>query len=118
MRKLIAAVVAVLAVGGVLGVSSAQAHVYIKKRSPGEGATVSNDLNKVTAKFTGQLIEGKIKVKRKSSGATVATGGLANAVKVSAPISGSLTDGKYKVKVKLTAADGHQQKFGWGFKVK
>jgi methionine-rich copper-binding protein CopC len=116
MRKFIAMALAI----GLMALAAApvaSAHVYADKRTPKKGATVSKGLDRVSLKLSGQVSSGSIKVK-KDSGGTVARGGLVNAVKLAANVSGKLNSGKYKVKVKLIAADGHEQKFSWPFKVR
>lgn len=96
----------------------AQAHTYINKRTPGKNATVSPSVSKVKAVFSGQLIKGKVTVKRASSGNVVATGGKTDARTVQATIGSRLARGSYKVTVKITAGDAHHQSFHWSFKVK
>ena len=113
MIRLIAATVMAFAI-----CAPAQAHVYIDKRMPGKNAAVSPGVSKVKAVFTGQIIKGRVTVKRASSGNVVASGGMTNARTVQATIGSRLARGGYKVTIKVTAGDAHRESFHWAFKVR
>jgi methionine-rich copper-binding protein CopC len=98
-----------------IAVAPADAHVYVKSRSPGKGATVSRDLGKVKVSLTGPIIKGRLRVRRKSTGEVLASGGKRGANRIVAKVSRRLPRGKCVARVRLTAADGHVQKFGWKF---
>ncbi len=108
-------IVAALA-ASLLFAATAAAHIYPSKRSPAKGAVVAN-VKRVSMELTGQLRSGSIKVKKKKNGKVVVRGGMVNAVKV-ATKKRSLKRGKYVAVVNVTAADGHEQKFKWSFRVR
>lgn len=117
------AVVALVALALTLvGAGSALAHTTVKSTSPKNGATVARSLSSVRVLFNGQIRRGTIKVVRAANGQKVSSGSGGrdprNVKRLTVSLKNGLARGKYNVSWSMVAADGHNQRGSFWFKLR
>jgi methionine-rich copper-binding protein CopC len=119
MRHLIIAV-AVAALCGATA-ATASAHVEVKSTSPKRGGSASTSLSSVTVTFTGPLRRGTVRV-TDSDGDKVSVGsGGRDPRKISrlrVGLRGGKSAGRYRVRWTIVAADGHEQRGSFRFRLR
>lgn len=122
MRRRQSVVIAVLAAALVaLGAATAFAHTKVKSTSPAAGKTAKTSVDRVTVTFSGPLRRGTVRVAGPGAKVvSVGTGGRdpRNINRLLVPLKGSLKAGSYKASWTILAADGHDQKGSFTFRLK
>jgi len=114
--------ISILAAALVLGGAAvAFAHTEVRSTSPAIGGTAKTSVTKVTVTFTGPLRRGTLRVAG-PGGKVVSAGSGArdprNVNRLLVGLRGSLKPGSYKASWTIVAADGHNQKGSFQFKLK
>lgn len=107
----------VVAAATLAAAAPATAHTRVSDRSPGKGAAVGS-VGSVSVTFAQQIRSGKLRVYR--SGRRVGSGSLdpvRNVRRISASVNSGRA-GRYVARWSITAADGHDQKGSWAFRVR
>ena len=119
-RKFLTCIAAVVAASALTS-AIAWAHVDVEKTSPKRNGTAKTSLSSVTVSFEGPLRKGTMRVTG-PGGRTYSIGkGGRDPRKISrliAELKGSKPAGRYKVKWTLVAADGHDQKGSFRFRLR
>ena len=100
---------------------TAFAHTKVKSTSPAKGKTAKTSIDRVTVTFTGPLRRGTLRVVGPGSKVvSVGKGGRdpRNINRLLVPLKGSLKAGAYKASWTILAADGHDQKGSFTFRLK
>lgn len=100
---------------------TAFAHTKVKSTSPAKGKTARTSIDRVTVTFTGPLRRGTLRVVGPGSKVvSVGRGGRdpRNINRLLVPLKGSLKAGAYKASWTILAADGHDQKGSFTFRLK
>jgi methionine-rich copper-binding protein CopC len=103
------------------GATIASAHTELKSSSPASGAAAKTSITRVTVTFTGALQRGTLRVVGPSGKVvSVSNGGRdpRNVNRLLVGLKGSLKPGSYTASWTIVAADGHQQKGAFRFKLK
>jgi methionine-rich copper-binding protein CopC len=104
-----------------IAAATAFAHTKVKSTSPAAGKTAKTSIDRVTVTFSGPLRRGTVRVVGPSSKVvSVGKGGRdpRNINRLLVPLKGSLKAGSYKASWTILAADGHDQKGSFTFKLK
>ncbi len=118
-RCMVIAVVAAALLAVAAG--TAFAHTKVKSTSPAKGKTAKTSIDRVTVTFTGPLRRGTLRVVGPGSKVvSVGRGGRdpRNINRLLVPLKGSLKAGAYKASWTILAADGHDQKGSFTFRLK
>ncbi len=100
---------------------TAFAHTKVKSTSPATGKTAKTSIDRVTVTFTGPLRRGTVRVVGPGSKVvSVGKGGRdpRNISRLLVGLKGSLKAGSYKASWTILAADGHNQKGSFQFRLK
>jgi copper resistance protein C len=120
MRRGVLALVVATAFCGATA-ATASAHVEVKSTSPKRGGSASTSLSSVTVTFTGPLRRGTVRV-TDSDGDKVSVGsGARDPRKISrlrVGLRGGKSAGRYRVRWTILAADGHEQKGSFRFRLR
>jgi copper resistance protein C len=120
MRRGMIAAVAVAAVCGATA-ATASAHVEVKSTSPKRGGSASTSLSTVTVTFTGPIRRGTLRVTA-PSGRKVSAGSGGrdprNINRLRVGLRGGKGAGRYRVRWTIVAADGHDQKGSFRFRLR
>lgn len=100
---------------------TAFAHTKVKSTSPATGKTAKTRIDRVTVTFTGPLRRGTLRVI--GPGSKVVSSGKGgrdprNISRLLVGLKGSLKAGSYKASWTILAADGHNQKGSFQFRLK
>ncbi len=115
MISVLAAAVLTVAAG------TAFAHTKVKSTSPAKGKTAKTSIDRATVTFTGPLRRGTLRVVGPGSKVvSIGKGGRdpRNINRLLVPLKGSLKAGAYKASWTILAADGHDQKGSFTFRLK
>jgi methionine-rich copper-binding protein CopC len=119
MRTRLPVILAIALVAGAVAATVALAHVDVKSRSPGKGASASKSIRSVSVTFKGPIRRGSIRVV--GPGGVVSTGSgrdPRNITRVRASLRGSKRAGRYRASYSIVAADGHRQRGSWRFRLR
>ncbi len=115
-----AAIAACVVLFAAASVPLARAHTEVKSTSPKQGSTAKTTIKRVTVTFTGTLRRGTLRVTRRGKVVSKGRGGRdprsIKGLRVS--LKSSLKSGSYKARWTIVAADGHEQKGSFSFKLK
>jgi len=97
----------------------ATAHAELVRAIPADGATVTEPVTAITARYSEDLATGSSLNVIDASGAAVATGGIdaSNRRLMIARPETPLTNGTFTVRSTAIAADGHVERTDWAFSV-
>jgi methionine-rich copper-binding protein CopC len=119
LRRALAVAAAIVVVSGALGAPGAAAHVRVVSTHPSGVAETS--LRTAWIEFSGPIRKGKLVVRTKA-GKKVSKGSGGrdprNVDRVLAPLKSDLKPGRYRAVATIVAADGHEQRFSFGFRLK
>ncbi len=100
---------------------TALAHTKVTSTSPAKGKTAKTSIDRVTVTFSGPLRRGTVRVVGPGSKVvSVGKGGRdpRNIKRLLVPLKDSLKAGSYKASWTIVAADGHDQKGSFTFRLK
>jgi len=115
----ICSIVATLALAA--GAATAVAHTKVTSSSPAKGTTAKASIDRVTVTFTGPLRRGTLRIVGPGSKVvSIGRGGRdpRNIKRLLVPLKGSLRPGSYKASWTIVAADGHDQRGSFRFRLK
>jgi len=98
----------------------AVAHTEVKSTNPKRGSTAGKSLRTVKVTFDGRLRSGTLRVRRIGGGkVSIGSGGRdpRNVMRLAAGLRSGLRSGRYKASWTIVAADGHDQKGSFRFKI-
>jgi methionine-rich copper-binding protein CopC len=119
IRFPVTVLVAIVVAG--LAATVALAHVDVKSRSPGKGASASKSIGSVSVTFEGPVRSGGIRVVGPGGRVvSVGNGGRdpRNITRVKVRLKGSKRAGRYRARYSIRAADGHRQRGSWRFRLR
>jgi methionine-rich copper-binding protein CopC len=93
----------------------------VASTKPSAGGSAKTSLRMVKVSFDGQLRSGTLKVKRRGGGkVSRGKGGRdpRNVRRLSVRLKGGLKPGRYKARWTIVAADGHEQRGAFKFRLK
>jgi copper resistance protein C len=117
-RLSIAAVIAAAAMA--VAAAPASAHVKVKSTKPSRGGSASTSIRTATVTFNGPLRRGTLRVT--GPGGTVSIGSGArdprNVTRLRVSLKGSKRSGRYRARWTVVAADGHEQRGSFRFRLR
>jgi methionine-rich copper-binding protein CopC len=119
--RLLAAGLLSAAVLGGAGAGTAPAHTPVESTRPSSGSSASTSVTRVTVTFSGQIRRGTLKVTG-PDGRVVSRGAGGvdprNVTRLLAGLRSNLSAGRYKASWTMVAADGHNQRGSFSFRLK
>jgi methionine-rich copper-binding protein CopC len=118
IRFPVTVLVAIVVAG--LAATVALAHVDVKSRSPGKGASASKSIGSVSVTFDGPLRRGSLRVIGPGGRVVSTSSGRdpRNITRVKASLTGSKRAGRYRARWSIVAGDGHRQRGSWRFRLR
>jgi copper resistance protein C len=117
-RLSIAAVVAAAAVA--VAAAPASAHVKVKSTKPSRGGSASTSIRTATVTFNGPIRSGTLRITGPSGTVSIGAGGRdpRNVNRLRVSLRSSLRSGRYRARWTCEAADGHDQRGSFRFRLR